>query len=331
MSEKILHRMVRSRAQPEPEVPIETGVETGMLRALERFGFESDIRVLPPEELSRKQLAETAPHGVAYQLTGAEPGAFACDAALRDLFIEARATSAMTGRFLSERPTTPLDRVLFRQWCEACLQQVQFEMSEAGGDVWRHCVLGQPILNARQYLTELTAQKYQCFRVQITFAEGVGAGEMLFALPIILPVSADPPQGTTTLSGVLPRLPITVEAILYDGRMNAGELSSLSVGQVVPLWGASLEQVSLRTTGGTEILTARLGQTRGQRAVKVTDESATDMEETTIDGPSPDIAQSTPSALGERVDLGSQSAQVIAEARSGRDDLVGGHGAGHAE
>jgi hypothetical protein len=61
----------------------------------------------------------------------------------------------------------------------------------------------------------------------------------------------------------------TLDAVLVRMQVDLADLMGLGVEDVLPLFGASLETVQLEAADGRRVATARLGQARGMRALRI--------------------------------------------------------------
>lgn len=151
----------------------------------------------------------------------------------------------------------------------------------------------------------MTDDVYRVFNLTVELAGGAHQGEICILLPQC-PV-ADEDQNADILgtglnlkqaSGVIRA---ELNAVLCRVSLSLTTLSSLSVGEVLPLGPAKVDRVELRAIDRTRAALGRLGQSGGMRAVRLNESTATPM--LTQAGPQTFLANQSGGVSSEMPDL----------------------------
>ena len=82
--------------------------------------------------------------------------------------------------------------------------------------------------------------------------------------------------------------PAKMDAVLHKFQLSIGKIESLQVGQVIPLHGCNVGDVRLLMSGKFEVAKARLGQSKGLRAVRIEKPTVEDLTDIVLnDTPKP--------------------------------------------
>jgi flagellar motor switch protein FliM len=101
---------------------------------------------------------------------------------------------------------------------------------------------------------------------------------MVLALPVAPqpaaappPVPAAPPDPAwiAARARILDDLPLPLEAVLLRTTRPLAEVERLAVGDLIPFAPAALAEVRLEPAGGRALLSGRLGQAGGRRALRL--------------------------------------------------------------
>lgn len=131
----------------------------------------------------------------------------------------------------------------------------------------------------------LEDQGYSVLRADLSLAEGAREGQLILALPaegrLLLPksegIAADtlaPPQPpfTEALAEVAQGVPCLLQGVLARLSLPLQEVMVLQAGAVLGLPEAALDRIQLETPDGKPLARARLGQNRGLRALRLSEE-----------------------------------------------------------
>lgn len=113
---------------------------------------------------------------------------------------------------------------------------------------------------------------YSVLSAGVTMGEGDRAGRVMVCLPTRRPESADPPPASGragAMERVVMAAPARLRAVLHRRPTGLGQLAALRPGMVLTLPRAALEAVALESADGRRMATARLGQSRGFRALRL--------------------------------------------------------------
>jgi|GEM_PF-7054522 len=144
-----------------------------------------------------------------------------------------------------------------------------------GGDWAAGYAQGNVIEDARHLPLILAQGGYHGFRLTLRLGEGLRGGELFLALPespAPAPAKTAEEDGTpwpdALRSGVL-GAELVLNAVLWRMRLSAAEIARLRPGDLVPIPAAALTAVRLEGPGRVAIAEGRLGQSNGERAIKI--------------------------------------------------------------
>lgn len=131
----------------------------------------------------------------------------------------------------------------------------------------------------------LEDQTYSVLRADLSLAEGARQGQLILVLPaegrLILPrpignepdpLSPAQPPFTEAMSEVTQTVPCLLQGVLARLTLPLQEVMVLQAGEILALPEAALDRIQLETPEGRPLARARLGQNRGLRALRLTEE-----------------------------------------------------------
>lgn len=208
------------------------------------------------------------------------------DAPLVGSMVEVQTTGVVLTSPPPERFPTDADAALTTPLVDAVLREVDGLLAEAGESVGRwQC--GHRIPSARAASLVLEDGTLVQTEVSLTLADGARTGTLWLyepdrrAIPGVTP-AADPKAGDPRLAGR-----VEIKAVLYRGQITLEKIRGLSPGSDISLPGAALDQITLETTAGKELIPARLGRLGAHQAVRIGAPEATDAPPLEVAAPMP--------------------------------------------
>ena len=202
-------------------------------------------------------------------------GCLALDQELRSAVIEHQTTGRILPAGADARPITGTDMLLTAPLTghfltQACAATAGSELEDWIGNV----STGQRFQSPRAAGLGLTDGAYKLLKLSIGLGED-RRGHLYLSLPDIAQ-PAVPSKAHKTESKWSERLekavmaaPASLKAELAHLTLSIAQVRALSVGQVLPLYGASVGSVKLLAPNGVTVCSAKLGQSMGKRAVRV--------------------------------------------------------------
>lgn len=253
----------------------------------EVLGLVASVKVCTPHRWTLAELLEGIPDdGLLAVLEGPMEGQglMALDATLLASVIEKQ----MTGRLASEPPVprrpTRTDAALSADVIDGILRALEADFEGRPELRW---VAGfgfsTYFSDARPLGLLLEEIEYRVFALTIDLEGGQREGCAVLALPAegrgpvvetVAPVGVDEPvtspEGwSRALEDAVRDGEVPVEAVLWRMRMTIAEVASLQVGQELVIPVASIDRAVLCAIDGTPVIRGRLGQSRGQRALRL--------------------------------------------------------------
>lgn len=141
------------------------------------------------------------------------------------------------------------------------------------------------LADARPLGLLLEEETYRVLVAEISLAGGAKTGEVMLALPAegrgrrpakpaVDPGRAEPAFADLLAAQVIDTHAL-LDAVIARPSLSLSRVMALQEGDLLPLPGASLDQICLDALGGKRIASGKLGQNRGMRAIKLADARAT--------------------------------------------------------
>ncbi|SEN85808.1 FliM/FliN family flagellar motor switch protein [Palleronia pelagia] len=258
-----------------PERMWRRSVSHGLVRSI---ALEATVGDIAQSTVTPEDLRETIASGslvalldgpAGYGLAILDPGGLAA-------MIEVQTMGRVQSRGLGERPVTALDASMVADALDRVLAVQETLAAELGaGRMVSGYRFAMRIENLREIALSLDDAPHD--RVAINFAAGPG-GPRQARLDIVLPrrdmaaASSDSPVSSAWSHGLEQRLlgaEVALRATLAQTRMTAAELQALAPGDTVALPQGALGAVALVGPGGHVLGTGRLGQSGGQKAIRL--------------------------------------------------------------
>jgi flagellar motor switch protein FliM len=211
------------------------------------------------------------PHDLVLRIDrGGRPvGLAIVDNELRAALIEAQTMGRLRGEAAEPRPLTAADVILTQPFVQAfltTLAAIPGTTTPAGDEV-----AGDRLPDARAADMLLADGTYRHLRLSVDFGVGTRSGALQVALlPPGTPASApDTPRFSQALQAQVMTAPAELTAVLHRLTLSMAEVEGLGVGLILPLAGVSVASVRLEAGEGTLVCNGRLGQSLGQRAVRI--------------------------------------------------------------
>lgn len=275
-----------------------------------------------------------APGVVSAEVLATRTGLLAFDPGLTDALIEVQTIGRVDGPARSPRRPTRIDAALSQPFARALLDQISRQLLAGSGEP-RPGLLrtGSFVAGPASLGLILTAPGYLRLDLELRLGDGARAGQVSLILPMEEAVAdpAAPPDAeadwTRMMREAAEGAPVRLEALLPPMRLPLWRLTSLAVGDLIPLDANALSEVTL--LGGSSGVTcagrkrlpraaamkARLGQLNGVRAVKIAalPGESTDRRE----GPSDDAGFGSGSAVLAAVNGSVETAGWLGEISAG--------------
>ena len=244
-------------------------------------------------------------------------GLVGVDLELRTALVEVQTMGRLRATPAESRPVTATDAALSQPLVAAFLMELV--QATRGTDLagWAdgHRVDGR-VSGPRGAEMALADVKYRLVRLTIDLAAGDRQGEMLLALPLVLPVAAqvaaapDPRAGfAAQLQRNILQAEAALKAVLTRLRLPLREAEALEVGQLMPLPGVTVASLRLEGPDGKLVALGRLGQSAGMRAVRIEVAAAPAMRETAMPAATGPLSGTY---LGQEIGLGLAAATLNA-------------------
>ncbi|TCP61831.1 type III flagellar switch regulator (C-ring) FliN [Rhodovulum bhavnagarense] len=196
---------------------------------------------------------------------------FSADLAL--MLVEWRLTGALAEVAPSPRPMTPTDAAILADFTDPLLTALA---AETGADWARGFVQGAVLEDARHVVLRMARGDYRALRLSLSTVAGARCGTLVLALPgLRAGDGASPAQGApicgapaTLDEGVL-AAGLSLRAVLWRLRMPAAAVGRLGAGDRLVIPAAAIARLRLETPAGHLVARGRLGQSAGERAVRI--------------------------------------------------------------
>ena len=198
--------------------------------------------------------------------------------------IEAQTTGVVTSAPAPERRPTRTDAAMAAGLIDGALEELERGVPGLDDGDWaigyRYASFLDDIRPLGLLLDDIP---YRVLRAEVSLALGAKSGTIFMALPAVRALSgAGPVDGAQGLAeaevfGQALAAQIMVADSRLDGvlarvSLTLAQVMEFELGAVVPLGPASLDRISLEGMDGRKLWEGRLGQNRGLRAVRLTEE-----------------------------------------------------------
>ncbi|MFD0979394.1 FliM/FliN family flagellar motor switch protein [Tropicimonas aquimaris] len=211
---------------------------------------------------------------------GETQGLMALDNALLSSLIEMQMTGSLGNRPPPPRRVTRTDAALVADLIDAGLREFEAPLMAGPESAWAVGFgYASHVEDVRPLGLLLEDQDYRMIALDLELAEGHRRGSVVLALPAEgrgLPGQATAPREEPRDSGwenameaAVMGADVRLEAIMHRFRMPFADIARLKVGDEIPLPAVSIDQVRLIGLEGGTCAMGRLGQSRGNRALRL--------------------------------------------------------------
>lgn len=173
-----------------------------------------------------------------------------------------------------DRAFTATDAAMTVPLCELWFAAADRLLAEAGEcPVFDGFSTPRPVQTQRELMLAAPPGEYHVFQITTDIANGTCQGQ----LTLVLPKPSDPVAGAEdvpdqmqpTLGDSAGVIRANLRAVLSRVRLPLQSFAAMKPGDVVPLDGCRLDETELLSIEGKKVAHARLGQSRGMRAVRL--------------------------------------------------------------
>lgn len=279
-----IRRMAGIRA-PEPDIPAAT-LTSVLGFALARAGRSTADLVIKPTEITESRAVlssledEISECDLLALIEGPDSqfGLLVADCHLVASVVEMQTIGRVVASNMPDRSATPTDASLCADFFDRILEGWETETASAGLSENEHVCgfrFAYQLDSFRAATMVLPEVSYQRFTARLDLGDGVkqGAISLFFPVPAAKPI-ADIPldgsgEGVTAPSAILLGSKVELHAVLHRVRMPLDDLTNLHEGMTVTLPQDALDAVALDDLSGRQVAICRLGQLKGQRALRM--------------------------------------------------------------
>ncbi|MGL5012011.1 MAG: FliM/FliN family flagellar motor switch protein [Paracoccaceae bacterium] len=194
--------------------------------------------------------------------------------------VEVQTIGSVTTHAPMARKPTRTDAAMVAGFIDCALAELEMALVSQPEQVWAGGFRYASFLDdPRPLALMLEDAKWQVAEAEVSLGGGAKAGRVLLGLPAVgrganaaqdgVVQAAQKVQFNADLRAQLQQAPVTLDAVLVRIELDLAALMALRAEDVLPLFGASLDTVQLSTEDGRRMATARLGQARGMRALRI--------------------------------------------------------------
>lgn len=194
--------------------------------------------------------------------------------------VEIQTVGSVTTHAPAARKPSRTDAAMVAGFFDCALTELDMALSGQPESFWAAGFRYASFLDdPRPLALMLEDTAWQVAEAEVSLGGGAKTGRILLALPAVGrgsratveagQLAAEAARFTADLREQVDHASATLEAVLVRMQVDLSELIRLGVEDVLPLFGASLETVQLETSDGRRVATARLGQARGMRALRI--------------------------------------------------------------
>ncbi|MBV7410341.1 FliM/FliN family flagellar motor switch protein [Maritimibacter sp. DP1N21-5] len=274
--------------RPPPEIGAPTATKllrAAIMQAAQDMAGLTVVAGQPSEDrITLEPLVEAVPpHGLMALVEGpaGRYGLVLLDPDVIAALIEVQTTGKVVPKPAAPRTPTRTDAIMCADFIDRMLELLETKATEAGLDI-------APTLEGHRYALALPEAgaipmtlediPYRQFRVGVDIAGGAKRGEMQVVLPFDpLPAQmketgharSDPPGFARALEGQVNASHAELRATLHRVEMTLAEAMALVEGDLIPVPAEALARVAVEDIHGGLVCHARLGQSEGQRAIRI--------------------------------------------------------------
>ncbi|SEP93914.1 Type III flagellar switch regulator (C-ring) FliN C-term [Loktanella sp. DSM 29012] len=279
----VLHRMVRRQQADAPDVPLTASraVKLSVTRvAQSSVGLVVDVtgvadRTCDLDSVTTDLSPDVLMLGV--ERDGTCVGMMICDASLIAATLETITTGGVSAQPAPLRAITETDADLVRPLLQALLNDLAATTQGTVLDGWAvGCRLSVRFSDARAACFALREQSYRVIVITVSDQKTDRLPCVTIALPdTVGPVPEHVPQSQVAadwadrLRAAVLGAPARLDVVVHRMPVPLRRLTSLAVGDCLPLTGFAVGSVRVEAPGGQLIATGRLGHVSGRIAVRI--------------------------------------------------------------
>ena len=291
MDQGVIRRKLAAAQRDGQAPPVIGGAERALPLALARaardgFGMALDCAAVTAQRYSLPELLDLPPDRALILLLEGPRAAFGLlvlDADMLAGLIEAQTLGrVLTQPALSRKPTRT-DAAMVADWVDAVMADLEDQLLTEEDLIWTDGFRYSSHLDdPRPLALMLDDTAYKVLSVTVNLAEG-REGRLVLALPAdghgrrpqrsVQAQRPDPAEGlrfAADLAGQVLEAEVVVQGVLTRLTLPLSALLALKVGDLLPLPQAALDRIDLAGMDGRSRGQGRLGQARGQRALRMT-------------------------------------------------------------
>lgn len=291
MTDVIRRKIDRARpAQVEGAPGADRGWRLSLARAArDAMGLELDVRQMAVSRLSVAELLEKAPERALLGLLDGPKGGLGVimvAPGVTAALIEMQTFGRLAAQAAPLRKPSRIDAAMVAGIIDRALAGLDETLAEEADYAWAGGFRYASYLEeARPLGLLLEEDAYRVLSATVSLGGGAREGEIMLALPAIgraaRPAMAvdlaasEAPQFTAALNAQVLQADCRLDAVIGRLRLTIRQIMALQPGEVLAMPSAAVESVSLETIDGLRVAEARLGQHRGMRALKLSEEVST--------------------------------------------------------
>jgi flagellar motor switch protein FliM len=286
----VIRRMIDLARLPAAEGA--PGADRGWRLALARaardaMALDLDVARLTVARHGVAELLELAPDRALIALLDGPKGGLGVimlAPAVTSAVIEMQTLSRLAGSPAATRKPTRIDAAMVAGLIDRALAGLEGALAEEDDLGWAGGFRYASFLEeARPLGLLLEEDSYRVLTADVVMADGKRRGEVILALPaqgrgerpVPMGTALEPegPQFSAALSAQVLQSTCRLDAVVGRLTLPLRQILALAEGDVLPLPQAGVDVVALETVEGRRVAVGRLGQHRGQRALKLTETS----------------------------------------------------------
>tara|TARA_R110002094_G_scaffold127848_1_gene121751 strand:+ start:378 stop:1298 length:921 start_codon:yes stop_codon:yes gene_type:complete len=282
MQTSILARMAVRQKATVTDVPLTSSraLRVAMTRAADKaLGLSLSVTGVGEEFMALDGIVDGLPAEYLYaglERDGEIVGLIGLDGQMRAAVIEMQTIGSLVKTPQTGRAPTSTDMMLAAPLCDMLLKLLPDTTAGSDLDGWAgDVVLGDVFDSLRSVGLALEDTDFRLMRLTLDLTVGERQGEIVLALPNHSPqlvaIETDPADSgwEAKMVRAVQSAPAALNAILCRMTLPIGKVDDLQVGDILPLYGATVSTVRLYAPEGIEVGAARLGQSGGMRAVRI--------------------------------------------------------------
>lgn len=312
MTDVIRRKIDRGRPALAEGAP---GADRGWRLALARaardaMGLDLEVRSLAVARYSLAEILETVPDRALLALLDGPQGGLGVlmlSPVVTATLIEMQTLGRLTSQVPPPRRPSRIDAAMVATVIDRALTGLDETLAEEADLVWAGGFRYASWLeDARPLSLMLEEDAYRVLTAEVGMGGGAREGQVILVLPAEgrgeRPVAAcdaaesAAPQFTQELQAQVLQADCRLDAVVGRLRLPLHRIMALTVGETLVLPSAALDAIALETVEGRRIASARLGQHRGMRALKLNEAPAATPKPAPVTGQTPAATQTPPGA-----------------------------------